>query len=62
MKAGSRNAAIDLVRAVDRLRLLQQCERASGKAWVTDADRFHVLDGHCRYTGRQHRRTERQTR
>ncbi len=46
------NAAIELARAADRMRLLQQCERATGRTWVGDGDRFALLDAHARFTGR----------
>lgn len=46
------NAALELARAADRIRLLQQCERATGRIWVGDGDRFALLDAHARFTGR----------
>lgn len=50
------NAALDLVRASDRIRLLQQCERATARTWVGDGDRFALLDAHARFAGYGHAR------
>lgn len=44
-------AALALVRAADRLRLLQQVERATGRSWVTADDVRHVGDATADYTG-----------
>lgn len=55
-------AAVELVRAADRMRLLQQCERATGRAWVSDGDRFALLDAHSRFTGRPHARVRNEAR
>lgn len=50
-------AALALVKVSDNLRLLQQVERATGRRWVTDADRWALVDAHNRFTGRPHPRT-----
>lgn len=36
------DAALELVKAVDSMVLLEQCERATGQPWVTDADRARI--------------------
>lgn len=36
------DAALELVRAVDTMVLLEQCERATGQSWVSDADRARI--------------------
>lgn len=42
-------AAIDLIRATDQLRLLSQCERATGRQFVTNTDRHHVEEATNEY-------------
>jgi len=42
--------ALELVRAVNTLLLLEQCERATGTRWITDADRVRVSGARARYT------------
>ncbi len=55
-------AAVELARAADRMRLLQQFERATGRVWVSDGDRFALLDAHNRFTGRPHARVRSEAR
>jgi hypothetical protein len=35
-------AALELVKAVDTMVLLEQCERATGRSFVRDADRARI--------------------
>lgn len=42
-------AATELVRAVDTLTTLEQCERATGRPWVRLADKERVMDARARW-------------
>lgn len=49
-------AALELVKATDKLRLLRQVEMATGRPWVTIDDLRHVIEATAEYTGSGHGR------